>query len=205
MNQLTDTSPDALRVQIDCYRQMPAARKWAILEDAYRFARVLHASGLRSRFPAATDADVRRDWTRIQLGDGPWLMAGGEAEMLQQPGEHQKVVLEVLSAFERLGIACAVGGSIASSLHGTVRYTEDADLTAEPFLGREDAFVRQFGPDCYISVEAVREAVGDRRSFSIIHTTSGFKVDVFIQKRRPFDQNLLARRVARTDVVPTGQ
>jgi hypothetical protein len=125
--------------------------------------------------------------------------------MHQQPIEHQQVVLEVLGAFDRLGIACAIGGSIASSLHGAIRYTEDADLTVEPFLGRETAFVRQFGPEYYVSEDAVRQAVWDRRSFNIIHTTSGFKVDVFVQKRRPFDENLLVRRVVRTDVVPTGQ
>ncbi|HEY1376266.1 MAG TPA: hypothetical protein VGF55_05705 [Gemmataceae bacterium] len=205
MSPLTDTSPDALRVQIESYRRMTPARKWALLADAYRFGRALHASGVRSRHPAATDADIRRDWFRLHLGDGPWLTAGEDANVLQQPIEHQRVILDVLAAFDRAGIACAVGGSIASSLHGVLRYTEDADLTAEPFLGREAALVQEFGPEYYVSIDAVRQAVWDRSSFNIIHTTSGFKVDVFVQKRRPFDQNLLARRVARTDLDPSGR
>ena len=32
-----------------------------------------------------------------------------------------------------------------------------------------------------------------------------FKVDVFVQKARPFDQNLLARRMTRTDLDPSGR
>jgi hypothetical protein len=125
--------------------------------------------------------------------------------MLQQPIEHQRVILEVLAAFDRVGISCAIGGSIASSLHGVLRYTEDADLTAEPFPSREDALVREFGPEYYLSADAVRQAVRDRSTFNIIHTTSGFKVDVFVQRRQPFDQNLLARRVARTDLETSGR
>ena len=182
MTPLTDTSPDALRVQIDCYRRMPPARKWAILDEANRFARALHASGFRLRQPAASDAEVRRHWVRLHLGDGPWLTAARDTDMFQQPIEHQRVILDVLTAFDRTHISCAIGGSVASSLHGVPRYTQDADLTAEPFPGREESFSRQFGPEYYVSLDAVRQAVRDRGSFNIIHTTSGFKVDVFVQK-----------------------
>jgi hypothetical protein len=205
MITLTDTSPEAQRVLDECYRQMSPAKKWAILDDAYCFARILHASGVRLRQPTATDADVRRDWVRLHLGDGPWLTTGGNANMLQQPIEHRRVIFEVLTAFDRAGITCAIGGSVASSLHGVPRYTEDADLTAEPFAGREETLVRQFGPDYYVSADAVRQAVRNRSSFNIIHTKSGFKVDVFLQKLRPFDQNLLARRLTRTDLDPSEQ
>jgi hypothetical protein len=205
MTRLSDTSPDALRAQIECYRRMSVAQKWHILGDAYRFARALHASGVRFRNPAATAEDIRRDWITLHLGPGPWLTDGKGEDMLNQPIEHQRVTFAVLSAFESAGIAYAVGGSVASSVFGVPRYTQDADLTAEPFPGREEAFVRQFGPDYYISPEAVRQAVHDRGSFNIIHTPTGFKVDVFIQKRRPFDQNLLRRRIPRTDLDPTGR
>jgi hypothetical protein len=205
MTTLTDTSPEAQRVLDDCYRRMSPARKWAILDDAYRFARALHASGVRLRQPAATDADVCLDWVRLHLGDGPWLTSGGNADMFQQPIEYRRVFFEVLAGFDRAGITCAVGGSVASSLYGVPRFTEDADLTAEPFAGREETLIRQFGSDYYISADAVRQAIRDRGSFNIIHTKSGFKVDVFVQKLRPFDQNLLARRISRTDLDPSGQ
>jgi hypothetical protein len=205
MTSLNDTSPEAQRVLDECYREMSPARKWAILDDAYCFARILHASGVRLRQPAATDADVRLDWVRLHLGEGPWITTGGNASMFQQPIEHRRVIFEVLVAFDRAGISCAIGGSVASSIHGVPRYTEDADLTAEPFAGREEILIRQFGPEYYVSADAVRQAVRNRSSFNIIHTKSGFKVDVFLQKLRPFDQNLLARRLTRTDLGPSKQ
>ena len=135
MTTLTDTSPEAQQVLDDCFRRMPVARKWAILADAYRMGRALHASGVRLRQPAATDADIHRNWVRIHFGDGPWLKHGGAADMLQTPVEHRRVIFDVLAAFDRAGIICAVGGSVASSLHGVPRFTLDADLTAEPFPG----------------------------------------------------------------------
>jgi hypothetical protein len=204
MRGVSDTSPEAERVLIECYRRMTPARKWQILGDAYRFARVLHASGVRRRIANANAADIHRDWFRLHFSDAPWWVRAGETDMQSQPIEHQRVILEVMSAFERLGIACAVGGSLASSVHGVPRYTQDADVTAAPFPGKEAALVGQFGSDYYVDLGAVSQAVRGRSSFNIIHLPSGFKVDVFIQKARPFDQNLLQRSVPRTDLDPAG-
>jgi hypothetical protein len=36
--------------------------------------------------------------------------------------------------------------------------------------------------------------VADRSSFNIIQTTAGYKVAVFVQKERPFEHSLMARR-----------
>src|SRR5687768_9399925 len=68
MNRLTDTSPDALRVQVECYRRMPVARKWQTIGDAYCAARALHATGVRLRTPDATSAMIQTDWCRVTLG-----------------------------------------------------------------------------------------------------------------------------------------
>jgi hypothetical protein len=104
------------------------------------------------------------------------------------------VIQEVVAAFSELGISYAVGGSTASSLLGKPRFTEDADITVEPFAGKEATFAARFGSDYYISLPAVEEAVRRRSSFNIIHLTSGFKVDVFVRKNRPFEQSVMARR-----------
>ena len=66
---------------------------------------------------------------------------------------------EVLAVLTRLEIPYALGGSMASSLYGIARYTRDADVTAEPFPGKEAQLVGAFGEDYYISEPAVRDAV----------------------------------------------
>ena len=43
----------------------------------------------------------------------------------------------------------------------------------------------------------IRNAISRRTSFNLIHLETMFKVDVFLPKERPFDQQQLARRVKR--------
>jgi hypothetical protein len=107
-----------------------------------------------------------------------------------------QVVREVLDVLGKLGIPHALGGSVASSFHGIARYTQDADVTVEPFPGKETPFVAAFGPDYSVSLPAVQQAVRDRSSFNILNTREGFKVGVFVRKDSPFEQKALERRVA---------
>lgn len=108
--------------------------------------------------------------------------------------ENVAVVQEVVAVLDRLGIRYAVGGSWASSLFGKPRLTHDADITVEPFPGTEVAFCDSFGEDYYVSLAMIQDAIRRRSSFHIIHWSSGFKVDLFVRKDRPFDASMLARR-----------
>jgi hypothetical protein len=47
----------------------------------------------------------------------------------------------------------------------------------------------------YVDAQAVEDAITHRSSFNVIHLETMFKVDVFIPKRRPFDQAQLDRRI----------
>jgi hypothetical protein len=189
---LSDTSPEAERVLIDVHRKMSVGQKWLQLGDVFRTARVLHAGGFLVRHPGATDREVQRDWVRSNLGQSLCSQIGDRA--MSQPVETLQVIREVAAAFDRLAIPYAIGGSIASSVLGLPRYTQDADFTVEPFPGREAELVARFGTDYYLSLPAVERAVRERSSFNIIHTTRGFKVDVFVRKERRFAQEVLSRR-----------
>lgn len=108
--------------------------------------------------------------------------------------EHTEVVQEIITVLSRLDIPYAVGGSWASSLLGKMRFTTDADITVEPFPGKEAAFCAPFGEDYYVSLPMIQDAIRRRSSFNIIHWPSGFKVDLFVRKDRPFEAAVLARR-----------
>ncbi|WP_448595295.1 hypothetical protein [Thermoflexus hugenholtzii] len=47
------------------------------------------------------------------------------------PGETTRITLLVAQALERLGIPYAIGGALASSLHGVMRSTLDVDIVAD--------------------------------------------------------------------------
>jgi hypothetical protein len=194
MKPPSDMSPEAERVLAGAYRAMSPAVKWASLGDLYRMGRQFHAAGVRLRKPDATPAEIRRGGVASHLDDFPRIEPGQDPGM-DQPTDNLRVLLEVLAAFDSLGIAYALGGSLASGIHGTTRFTSDADVSVEPFEGLEAGLIARFGPDYYASVEAIRQALQDRSTFNIINTSVGFKVNVFVRKDRPFDRSLMARRV----------
>lgn len=190
MKLLDDTEPAARRVLIETYRRMSALRKWQIIEDANQRMRILHAIGLRSREPELSDDQIHRDWLRLMFG----FHVGGTRAMPPTQNESLQVLREVMGVFRAMGIPTAVGGSMASSLHGIPRQTQDADITAEPFPGREVEFAAHFDEAYYVDVEMIRSAMRRRASFNVINLHMGFKVDVFIRGDRPFDLSAMQRR-----------
>jgi hypothetical protein len=193
----SDTSLEAERVLAGVYRAMSPARKWSLLGDLYRTGRKFHESGVRLRKPGATAIEIRREWFSAHLGDFPRIETSEDLGM-EQPVDNLRVLHEVLEAFESLGIAYALGGSMASGIHGITRFTSDADVSVEPFEGLEGRLVAMFGPDYYLSVDAIRQALRHRSTFNIINTSVGFKVDVFVRKDRAFERSLMERRIFAT-------
>jgi len=106
------------------------------------------------------------------------------------------VTIQVTAVLEKLGIPYLVGGSLASTIYGMVRTTQDSDLVAEMRLEHVELFVRELEGEFYVDEEMIREAVARQSSFNIIHRESMFKVDVFIPRMRPFvkEQFVRARR-----------
>lgn len=113
--------------------------------------------------------------------------------MEPQTLDNLPILESVLKVFRKLAIPLAVGGSWASTVYGEPRNSQDADITVVPFVGREEDLSRELGPEFYCSVDAMRIANRDRFSFNLLHLPSGFKVDVFVQKDRPYEKMLLAR------------
>jgi hypothetical protein len=105
-----------------------------------------------------------------------------------------EVTLMVTSVLERLGVRYVVGGSIASSLHGHSRATQDVDVVAD--LQREHVLplVSALASDFYIDEAAVRDAVNRRSTFNAIHLATMFKVDVFVAGSQPSTRRELERR-----------
>jgi hypothetical protein len=108
--------------------------------------------------------------------------------------EEYLVLKQLTDALDDLKIDYAIGGSIASSLYGKVRFTQDADVTVTPFRDKAEQLYHVLQQDFYISKNAMREALSSRASFNIIHLKSAFKIDIFIQKDDDFHRRMFIRR-----------
>jgi hypothetical protein len=105
------------------------------------------------------------------------------------------VTLQVVDVLDQLGVPYVIGGSLASSLYGVVRTTLDADVVADLRPHHVEPLVAALRGAFYVDAQTVQEAITYRGSFNVIHLETMFKVDVFIPKRRPFDQAQLERRI----------
>jgi hypothetical protein len=112
--------------------------------------------------------------------------------------EPLEVTLKVTEVFEKLGVPYLIGGSLASTLYGMVRTTQDADIIAEMRLEHLPLFLSALQEEFYMDEEMIIHAIQNNASFNIIHRESMFKVDVFIPRPRPFLQSQLVRAQPQT-------
>ncbi len=107
--------------------------------------------------------------------------------------EPLEVTLKVTGVFEQMDIPYLISGSLASTLYGIVRTTQDADIVAEMRIEHVPRFVSALQEEFYVDEEMITEAIRGHSSFNIIHRETMFKVDVFIPRPRSFVQSQMAR------------
>ncbi|MEZ6094687.1 MAG: hypothetical protein R3C03_10695 [Pirellulaceae bacterium] len=99
----------------------------------------------------------------------------------------------VAAALQALNVRFFVGGSIASAYHGASRSTMDVDLVADITLSHVKPFTTRLGNQFYLSQAAILDAINRLACFNIIHLPTSYKVDIFVFKRRQFDEFSMAR------------
>ena len=102
-------------------------------------------------------------------------------------------LVPVVECLDAIGVRYYVTGSLASSAHGVARASLDVDLMAELEIDHIERLTDCLGSAYYILHGHIRAAVEQRRSFNLVHFATMFKVDVFISRRRPFDEQAVNR------------
>jgi len=108
------------------------------------------------------------------------------------------VVSTIARVFDDLGIPYLVGGSLASSVYGIPRATQDVDLVAELRPEAVQAVHDRLVDAFYVDTDMMLDAIARRASFNVIHLETMFKVDVFIMRGDSWSREEMAR--ARSEV-----
>ncbi len=95
------------------------------------------------------------------------------------------VVATLAHIFGDLRIRYLVGGSLASSVYGIPRATQDVDLVADVRLPHVEPLTTALRGEFYVDADMIREAIKNRASFNVIHLATMFKADVFIMRGAP--------------------
>lgn len=105
-------------------------------------------------------------------------------------------LLTVARALEAAEAPFLVGGSLASSLQGIPRSTQDVDLVADLAVSKIAVFVRALGSGFYVDEERIRHGIERRTSFNVIDLGNGFKADIYLAPNDPFGEAQYERRQA---------
>jgi hypothetical protein len=93
-----------------------------------------------------------------------------------------RVTRKLVSVLDDLGIPYLVGGSLASSLYGVPRATQDVDVVVDEVdCERLTRLAEVLKEDFFVDEEMMRKALADRRAFNVIDREELFKVDIFFR------------------------
>jgi hypothetical protein len=108
----------------------------------------------------------------------------------------------LLHVLNELGIKYFAVGSVASSIHGLPRYTQDVDLVVE--LGQEhvERIFSLTSRDFYMDRDEAQRAARLERAFNLIHLASASKIDIFPMSQSEFHRSEMARSSEEDWVVP---
>lgn len=113
-------------------------------------------------------------------------------------GDPLRVIHKVAQIFQKLGVDYLVGGSLASSLHGVPRATQDIDIVAD-LTGKDiGKLVELLSVDFFADIEMIEKAVSRKSSFNIIERENIFKVDIFVMSYDETSRMEMSRRVPYT-------
>jgi len=107
----------------------------------------------------------------------------------------QELLTKVVGVLDMAEIDYMITGSVASSLHGEPRSTNDIDIVLAIEPEAIPILLENFPqPGFYLDEDTVREAVRTRGFFNLIDVNRGFKVDFYLLTQEPFDRSRFSRK-----------
>lgn len=103
---------------------------------------------------------------------------------------------QVCATLEEAGVQYMLTGSLASSIHGVPRSTQDVDIVVAPREEQLATLIEAFqSRGLYVSGEEAASAFRLRTQFNVIDFANGWKADLLLRKEREFSLLEFGRRV----------
>ncbi|MCB8766601.1 hypothetical protein L2E68_22615 [Planktothrix agardhii 1029] len=196
-SQSEDTSIDADVLMFQLLRQLTPQQRTQRFRHFNQATRKLTIIAIKNHYPNASLSRIYQEFIRRHLGS-EWLtvlrLKTTEFEEKFRIEDPLKIASRMAILFETLSIPYLVGGSVASSLLGESRSTQDLDLVISISLSKAQQLIGAMEQEFYISESAVVEAVTEKRSFNVIHLTSLEKIDIFVIGDDAFSRSKMNRR-----------
>ena len=182
---LTDTSPEIAHLKRTLWAKLPLEKRLRQIAGLTRSVRSLTRWGIANRHPDWNDQQINAEFARRVYGINP-----SEALFLSSMNQIEipAALFPILNACQKLNLRYRIGGSLASSLYGEPRATNDVDVVID--LTPEDAapFVRELNSEYVIYADSLRSAIIRQSCINALHSETVFKIDIFPLKPREYDQ-----------------
>lgn len=114
--------------------------------------------------------------------------------------EELLVLKLVTGRLEAAGMAYMVTGSVALSLYAQPRMTRDVDLVVDLRPADADRIVTMFEREFDCDANRIRDAIGRRSMFNLIHIEAVVKIDIIVRKDSEYrEEEFRRRRIADID------
>jgi hypothetical protein len=195
--QSMDTSPEAEQFQIALIRKAPLTKRFGLVRSLSYSTLYTNRQNIQELHPDISEEEQSLIFVTDIYGQA---LANGLRGVLEErttkvsdTPDILAVMKSVIDIFEQLGIAYYISGSVASSVYGMAQAAQDIDIIANLQPEHLQPLIAQLQTDYYVDEDAVREAIQQRTWFNAIHLESILKIDVFLPKDRPFDQQVFSR------------
>ncbi len=200
--QSIDTSIDAEMYLFGLWKSLTLIQKANKLTNWTKGCLQLCLIGLTHRYPDASLSKLRYEFARATLkssfADSVYQLISEYNQTLNDQTlmliDPISLALDIAQILNALDIPYLIGGSVASTLMGEMRSTEDVDIVADLKIEKVVLLLQSLQPRFYVSEDAVRDAIRFKRSFNLIDNESLGKVDIFILKDNAFPQIEFQRR-----------
>ena len=195
--QSIDTSIDAEMYLFSRLKSLNLMQKAERVSSWTKGCLELCLIGIKQRYPDASLLKLRYEFAKAKLKANFSDIVYQNISEYNQPlmlTDPISLALDIAVIFNDLNIPYLVGGSVASSLMGEPRATEDVDIVADLTVDKLILLLQALQPRFYVSEDAVRDAIRFKRSFNLIDNDSLGKVDIFVLKDNPFPQIEFQRR-----------
>lgn len=192
-----DTSPEAERVHIAMIRKLPLTRRFSVVRSLSsstlytnrQYIQELHSDISKEEQSLLFVTDVYGQ----TLANGLRTVLEKRTTQISDTPDILAAMKSVIDVFAQLGVAYYISGSVASSVYGIAQAAQDIDIVANLQPEHVQPLVAQLQTGYYIDEGTVRKAIQQHTWFNAIHLESILKIDIFLPKDRPFDQQMFSR------------
>jgi hypothetical protein len=107
----------------------------------------------------------------------------------------QELLLDTIRRLNRASVEYMLTGSMASNYWGIPRTTHDLDFVVQLHVEAVSRLVEEFREGFYIDEASVRAAFQAPHQFNAIDLRSALKVDFWMLRSVPFEQEMFRRRI----------